>query len=228
MILTLAGWLYSLRVLKRKSTHIYELNFKSIKIDEESIIFFIGMIAFVGTILVGVITSKLIRPLFMLRYFIPAGVLIYYLSAISISKLKNKTLIGLCLSLIIIATMGLSSFRIIKKEYIYSEKTEYGISVIEHELGDNTIILTNDIMLHWTVLNYHFENTENRLVDNNTVNNFALSENNKYLVIWNEELPNSIITFLSKKGYNVKKIADKNNVSIGMSYFNVYSLELQY
>lgn len=61
-----------------------------------------GILAFFGTIFIGVAVSLAMQPILIARYLMPAGALLWFSIAVITSKIKNRKTFAICLALIML------------------------------------------------------------------------------------------------------------------------------
>lgn len=107
----------------------------------------------VGTLAVGVLASILVRPVFILRYLVPAIPLLVTFMAIVLGKLNNTILFSCILSIVLVG--GVSKYGLT----IYSEYTNHNYLPIE-EYGDvDAYIVVGDSHVAGTLGYYVTEKT---------------------------------------------------------------------
>lgn len=148
----LIGLLYGLK-MQRKNTDLWFA--------------FLSVISFIMTVLIGVLASEIIRPMFLNRYMYPAVGLLFLGISIAISKSDYKDLMASFLIGLIILNLPFSYFTAYKNEY--RTGTEKFKEFVKNNISVNDTITSDISHLSWTVLEYYFPGNkiENK-IDKNT------------------------------------------------------------
>lgn len=217
--------LYTAKVLKRKKFLHYELDFSKFELNSETFMVLMSMIVYFGTAAVGIAVSKIFRPLFLLRYLIPAVILIYAVVATGINKFKNKMIHGVAICILMMLFMSLPTVKIVLRDIINAQKTDYTVGVLDEKMPSNAVILTDSTMLNWTVLEYHFRGMNHRMITADEFKNFVCKSGEKYVIMWSGDIPEGTEQNLEKNGCKTEKILEKEQSSLGTVKFNGYILE---
>lgn len=102
-----------------------------------------GILVWVGTILLGIILSLIIRPVFVSRYMIPAAACMWLGISISYSRI-NRKLIKIIVLLCVLFVGIVVNRRYYYDEEYYKTQTDYSIDTLRGSVEDATIILSND------------------------------------------------------------------------------------
>lgn len=229
-VITLVGiivyLLYTFDVLKTKETNDkFELmfNFSNYKFTEDTW-FVIGIVcSLLFTIFVGIIASKLIRPLYVDRYIYPVSTLVWLLLAYVFDHLKgNKTYISLLIVFIIIRCLpnyGIVLYRNITNNKLVKE------TVNSVDINSNDVVLTDVKHLSSYVLEYYYSNDSVKLVSFEDKID-SLDKNTTYWLLINEntskEIIDSSISQIDSQGFNSEMIIDYG--MLGDEYFSVYKV----
>lgn len=129
---------------------------KNIKSDKEaSVWMLIGMSVVIGTILVGIIVSVALRPMYLVRYSYPSAIICWIMLGICISKSRYR--ISLCTLTIALLFMCSAKYYVglINHDRWENKRTAETIDVIEDNVDSNTFIYTELNHLEWTILDYY-------------------------------------------------------------------------
>lgn len=166
--------------------------------QRELVLICICLIATLGTIAVGVILSKIFRPLYIDRYIFQAIGLVAIVYAIVFTKVwKKNWLIYLFLTVIFIT--GFWNFNNIYREE-NGYKTEETKQYMTENMLDNDVILTDIDMLDWTVLDYYFPDQKHYLIRQIDISKIAQEERIWLMLEKEENMPD-----VSLYGYTLEK-----------------------
>ena len=102
-----------------------------------------------GTIVVGIVVSILIRPLFIIRYAVPTMAILWLGFVIALDKQKNKIVKGAVTVVIFIyCMMNIVGFA--ANEYPLKDKADKTMSLVE-TFDEDTIILTSFSHVNYTI-----------------------------------------------------------------------------
>lgn len=197
-----------------------QLDLKNIKVNKKLIWMATGCFSFIGTVIVGIGVSKIIRPMFTYRYIYPISNAIWFIISVCISKIKGKKI---CMVLVLLI-IWITCIPLYKNTYI-EEKAENKISESFLEetrqlIEPSDILLTNGEHLGWIVLKHYYPGISNQLID---INNFPLLDKSKhYWLFLDKEVDDSIISALAGQDYQCKNII--NNGILGLDKVYVYEL----
>jgi hypothetical protein len=117
-----------------------------------------GIGTWAGTIVLGVLLSIIIRPIFISRYVLGAAACMWFAIAIGLDKLLNykvKDVYAYILLLIICCLVGTLY---LKSEVDEKTKISDTLSVFDNYIDDNTVILTDNNHTQCTVSYYYINN----------------------------------------------------------------------
>lgn len=136
------------------------------KLDDDRRIVLVALGAFAGNIVTGVALSLLFRPIFSERYIFVATGLLWLAIAIMTEKMckDKKWLFGIFV-LFLIITGGENFWKQYEIEKGYTSATEQSIAYLEDNMGEQDILLTDISSLSWTILEFHFPNTQIKATD---------------------------------------------------------------
>ena len=125
-----------------------------------------GFASVFGTILTGIIVSRLIRPLFITRYLYPASILAWLLLSYFVSRLKGRwqAVTGFVVFIVLILSSFTESFNLVKKEYAEIDVVESTLAA-SSGVGPQDMILTDCMALDWSLSDYYYPGTEHILIE---------------------------------------------------------------
>lgn len=135
------------------------LNDKNLK--NAALMVLICLLTLLGTMAVGIVVSRLIRPVFLVRYLYPCAGLMWLATAICLPKVIKSNRIIIAFS----AFFLLNGMRVYVKNFSdqYHQKSETDITLnylIENTGADGAVIAPGSGHLMWTVLEYYLPNTK--------------------------------------------------------------------
>jgi hypothetical protein len=140
-----------------------------------------GILSVVGTILLAILISKLIRPFYCLRYIYPATLVAWLVLGILISRLRGRKIYACVLLLFLVKTFYPLYQQTYESQKNQNQVLEETLKVVEENLEVGTIIFTPIDHMAWTIAPYYFQGYE---VHKLTTDGLAQMEKNQtYWVI---------------------------------------------
>lgn len=178
------------------------------KEDDEATFALLSIFSFVMTIMLGILISIIIRPLFLDRYMYPACGLFFLGISIAVSKNKYKNILKVLLIGLIILNIPFSY----SKKYVneYKTGTEEFKEFIKNNISSADIISTDSYELYWSMLPYYLN--ENKIEFNYINDDFE-----KYI-------------FTKRDIEQVKKIIPEANINLVFNgnIDNIYEFNVYY
>ena len=178
-----------------------------------------GVIASVGTLVIGEVISIIIRPAFTERYLYPVVSVVWIILAVGISELKNKKIVATVVIMITLFVCVPGYLTTYASEKAQNQKCEDTQKSIQSLLGKEDIILTNKTHLDWTILDYYFPETTHKQIANG-YSDFI--ENENYWLFWADDLTEEDIVWLESKGYDANEELCEG--TLGKNTVHVYRL----
>ena len=135
--------------------------------DKESKYYLLGLLVPVGTIMVGVIASEILRPVFINRYIVCSLGVLWLAVAILLTKYCKKKYIFSILTIIILIVGSTNAYYLIKKEKQYDQEIDKTLSYID-TISDNTFIFDGNQIQR--VIAYYYPNTQTYLYNKEITN----------------------------------------------------------
>lgn len=178
-----------------------------------------GAVSLIGTIVMGLLASFLVRPVFLIRYIYPAVVAFWLAASVAICRLKYRQIIA-----IILIVMTLSSSvplyreenKVNKAGTELCDKTYNDLSQIIHE-GDT--IWTNGGHLNWTILDCYFENVDHKKI---TRGYDGLEAGPGKWLLWTYDLENGDYFWLNYRGFEVEEVY--HDGLLGDNWIHLYKI----
>lgn len=178
-----------------------------------------GIASCMGTLVIGLAISALIRPAFLVRYLYPVTAVFWLVFCVQVERLKDKNVIFGILILLTLLIYGPEYISKYKEERLSDQKCQQSVEEMKALVADEDMLLTNKAHLDWTILDYYFPNNENDLAADW---NFDLKEENQYWLLWKNELNMREIQFLKEQGYFAERI--DGDFGLGSNDFFLYKL----
>ena len=128
--------------------------------DKESKYYLLGILIPIGTIMIGIIASKLLRPVFINRYIICSLGVFWLAVAILLTKYCNKKYIFYILTIIVLIIGSANAYYIVKREKQYSQEINKTLSYID-TISDNVFIFDGNQIQR--VVAYYYPETQTYL-----------------------------------------------------------------
>ncbi|MCI8550402.1 MAG: glycosyltransferase family 39 protein [Lachnospiraceae bacterium] len=185
-----------------------------------------GIVSVIGTITVGILVSKLLRPFWVAHYAYPVSIVAWMILGITISKLKGKKVY----TLLIVAYLLLLSIPAYQELYTFEKQANRAhqatLAATVEQIAEEDVILSNNEHMWDVFAPYYYPG-----ISTETVNPFALpalKENTTYWLFFiNDNVPEMAPVYyeIEKQGFSYEQIV--TNGSFGMHTVNVYRIESQ-
>lgn len=160
-----------------------------------------GVIAFIGTAVVGIVVSNIIRPLFLIRYLYPAAVMAYMVMGYCLSKLNFRRVWAtfVCIA-ILFMNMSVLIGTCRSERELNTATTEFLQSV---SLEEDARICTNVKDIDWTLADYYYPGIAHSYYEDEMT---AVANGNNIWLIWGDELLENTLNEMNQGGLEVKKV----------------------
>lgn len=196
------------------------VDLSGLTISTECIWVMAGLCSILGTCVVGILVSILIRPLILLRYLYPAAVIVWLVMGIQISKLKRKKTFSVLLILLVFLLTIPSYYDIVTEENRQLQMLEKTLQATTAQITSEDQILTTNAHIAWTVSAYYYPCVSCKMYD---VNSIETSENGMtyWLFIENTEIETTLQELQSREIAYEEVVTDGN---LGTNFVNVYKV----
>ncbi len=193
------------------------------KLDIDTVFVLCGAAAGIGTILVGVIVSKIFLPMFIERYLHSATSAVWLSLCVGMARLKKKKFLSYALILISLVAFVPQY----QKTYIAEKKLDelntktYDILLKNIKKGD--VIYVNGIKLGWTIVKYYMPDAtcielrnginDEIIVDDENIDCFFLRD---------KGADDGDMSTFDRVNYDLKELGDG---FLGDAYITIYKLE---
>ena len=113
-----------------------------------------GVMAFVGTAIVGMGVSRVVRPLFLIRYIYPASLIAYMVMGHCLSKLNFRRLYAVLLCVAILWMNVPVLLGTCRSERELNRETTKFMQMVSPE--KDARICTNVLDINWTLADYYY------------------------------------------------------------------------
>ena len=160
-----------------------------------------GISAAVGTVLVGLALSYLIRPFFVLRYCIPFTTVVYLVFGYLVSKLRFKNLWAILIIVgILVCNLPVFAGKI-KSEKNLDMSTSSFLEKIHME--EDAEICSNNDHLIWSVIWYYYPENEKRVLTKEIPESF---DSDIVYLMWTYELSEEEKESIDDAGYSYDEV----------------------
>ena len=194
-------------------------NINNILQNNKIIWIMIGIISVAGTISLVRLYSKLVKPLFDLRYIYPFSYIVWIDLGVLLSLHSKKYLTAFVIALTLLFN-GPLYVGLVVGDYDANIECQQTKETMSNLFTDKTVLLSNNYFLSWTVLDYYFPNL-NHVYINDDFSNFDKSKD--LWMAWSKELNNQEIDWLNKN--NLKPSEVIQNALLGDTLFFLYKLD---
>lgn len=221
----LLAFAYETKILQLNINERHELNvfFSVRKFCCSKNVFWIisGLSSILGTIIVGIVVSDVIRPFYLLRYIYPVSVVAWMILGVIISRLKGSKIYAF----VLICYMIVAFVPSYKMKYVNEKNSnvtlQNTLNVLQDKIAMGDIILTDVIHIDWSIAEYYFPGVETELIDDETFS--ELQQSKEYVLIVNGDEDISIISEqLNEEGF-VCDLLYENGV-LGTMPVDIYSI----
>ena len=142
-----------------------------------------GVMAFVGTAIVGMGVSRVVRPLFLIRYIYPASLIAYMVMGHCLSKLNFRRLYAVLLCVAILWMNVPVLLGTCRSERELNRETTKFMQMVSPE--KDARICTNVLDINWTLADYYYPGIAHSYYDTPT----AIEADEKtFWLIWRDKL----------------------------------------
>lgn len=160
-----------------------------------------GVMAFVGTAIVGIGVSRVVRPLFLIRYIYPASLIAYMVMGYCLSRLNFRRLYAVLLCVAILWMNMPVLMGTCRSERELNRETTKFMQVVSPE--KDARICTNVLDINWTLADYYYPGIAHSYYDTPT----AIEADEKtFWLIWRDKLSDDSLLELSQKGLNAEEV----------------------
>lgn len=179
-----------------------------------------GLFSMFGTILVGIMVSRLIRPLFIVRYLYPVSIVAWLLLGFCLSKLKGRIIYTVVVLGILFLTCIPQYRTIYLNDRAENESLHATLAVTVGEIEAGDVILTDLAQIDWTVSDYYYPGISHSLL---SWDSFPEPESGtEYWLILDAASAKDNVTKLTTQGYSLEEKV--NNGILGTSAVSIYRL----
>lgn len=176
-----------------------------------------GFVSIVGTIVVGLALSYLIRPFLVLRYLFPLTGILYLMIGVCITKLKFPRVWAIVLVVLVLWTHIPTYFNTVKSEKTFNTGTSNYLANVQPAVDEK--IITNNSHFGWTLAEYYYPENEH-YYNSEAITNLNTEADTVWL-FWTDELDDSAIRSIRKQHYSVEKVYESNFAN---TYYRAYKL----
>lgn len=179
-----------------------------------------GFSSIFGTILVGNLVSRLVRPVFIVRYLYPVAIIAWLMLAVGIASCKKKNIYLIVVIVLLLITTVPGYYEIYQSEKAQNELMESTLEASSGIVSAGDIILTDSMALDWTVADYYYPGTEQLYIGGTEL---PEPEDGKayWLFIQNEFSP-ELCMWIEECGYTCVTVFEDG--SLGTNPMSIYRL----
>lgn len=226
-ILIISTVVYFLKDLKIVSVNSgengkYDIRIKlcNLRLSMEAIWIVIGLLSILGTMAIGLIASKLIRPVLLLRYLYPAAVIAWLALGVEISKMKWKKVISFAIILLTILSGWPEYQSVVAEEKQALQKLETTLQATSKEIyPEDQLMATHDHIV-WTISRYYYPGVPCSKIDSNNIPEF--DSGTTYWLIVKEEEISTVVQQLQEKNVTYEEAVSGGN--LGTHNVNIYKV----
>ena len=176
-----------------------------------------GSLSYLGTMVVAILFSLLIRPLLIVRYVYPLSVIGWLLLSYSIMNVwndnykKKAPTVFVALLVLFIAIPGFADTAI--TENSMEKETNETLSALSCISSDDYMV-TDNIHFNWTVFDYYLPEPHHYDYTIDPCNLPLLDPSLQYYLIISEKMNGSIETELTKQGYSYETMVENGRIDI--------------
>ena len=223
MLGTAAFFLQQIRDLKEKpgdAAGLLSLRLSGMILSADTVWCLAGLLSMFGTSFVGIMISRLIRPLFIVRYLYPVSIVAWLLLGFSLSRLKGRVFYGSVVLAILYLSCIPQYYNTYLNDRTENEKLRSTLTATTGEIGIGDEILTDLAQIDWTVSDYYYAGVSHSLI---TFDSFPELEHDiEYWLILDVGRASENVSWLNAQGYCCEeKVSDG---ILGTSPVSIYRL----
>lgn len=170
---------------------------------------FSGFLCVLGTIAFGILISRLLRPMYDLRYIFPVSIIIWMIFGYLIENLPIKRTFALCMiSAMLIG--GIPRWYLMYRDEADMNK-RLNLTLKETESVQPADVIIDDMwILEWTVIDLYYPGIPHRMISDNHTGN--LKEGTNYWFMLTSPMNEELEAGINSHGFEIEKIIDKGNL----------------
>ncbi len=182
-----------------------------------------GIASIVGTVGVGILVSKLLRPFFIVRYAYPVSIIAWLLLGITISRLKGKKLY----TVLIVAYMLFVSIPAYQATYTIEKQAndtlQTTLATTKDLIVPGDAILANNRHMGGHIAPYYYPGVSSTTIDLSTFP--ELEKDITYWLIISGNVPEMqpVYREIAKQGFSYEQIVEAGN--LGTHTVNIYQIK---
>lgn len=208
-------------VSKSNQKWVVSLPGKQTAIDDEGVWVLTGVASVLAVIVTGLLVSKMVRPVFALRYLYPAAMLVWLLLGVLSSRFGARRLISVVLVLLVLHA-GLPAYKEQRSQEEAVQQVQAQTMEAMEEVGEGDVLLSDILHLRWSVLEAYFPGVRVGTVDMGAPLD-AESGERTWLVL-SSDLTEGQSKWIKSSGLEATEICHKGN--LGRHEVHVYRLNL--
>ena len=203
-----------------ETSGVLSIQLKGFTLTSDAIWIIAGLSSMFGTILTGIMISRLIRPLFIVRYLYPVSILAWLLLGFCLSKLKGRIVYTAVVLGLLFLTCIPQYRTVFLNDRAENESLQATLAATVGEIEAGDVILTDLAQIDWTVSDYYYPDITHSLF---SWDSFPEPENEtEYWLILDAVSAKDNVAKLNIQGYSLEEKV--NNGILGTSAVSVYRL----
>lgn len=179
-----------------------------------------GLFSMFGTVAVGIAVSRLIRPLFIVRYLYPVSVIAWLLLGFCLSRLKGKIVYAAAVLGIVFLTCIPQYCAVYISDRSENESLQTTLKATAHHIEAEDVILTDLAQIDWTVSDYYYPDVPHLLIAWDTFPD--LESGTEYWLILDDMSAEENVTLLHERSYYPE--VKMSHGILGTSKVSIYRL----
>lgn len=179
-----------------------------------------GFSGIFGTILVGNVVSRLVRPVFIVRYLYPVAIIAWLMLAVGIASCKKKNVYLIIVVTLLLITTIPGYYEIYQNEKAQNELMESTLAASCDIVNAGDIILTDSMALDWTVADYYYPGTEQLYISGMELP--EPEEGKEYWIFLQYDFSPELQTWIEEYGYSCETVFEDG--SLGTNPVSIYHL----
>lgn len=194
---------------------------KGVLLSAEMVWLYSGFFSLFGTMLAGILVSRIVRPLFIVRYLYPVSVVAWFLLGYCLSRLKGRAVYTAGVLLLLWLTCIPQYRETYLSEKRENEILEATLAATEERIRKTDVILTDDQVVEWTVSDYYYPGVAHRLIDPEEISGQEIGEG--CWLILGSPITDSAAENLEKQGFGCETVVSDGILGTNPAY--IYRLD---
>ena len=207
-------------IWSKKAKPRLQLDLSKLKISTEALWILVGLCSVFGTMVIGVLVSKLVRPVLILRYLYPAAVIAWVAMGVAFSKFKRKKAFSIALILLVLL-FGIPNYiNVVTAEKQNLDLLDETLMATSDEIVPGDYIQSTHSHIPWTISEYYYPGVSSGMLDLDAIE--AAEDGTTFWLFIETSQLEATIQQLEERRLCYEEVV--NNGILGTNFVSVYKI----